>query len=69
MLSAMECVYQEFKEKYKITNALINKFTGPKEFKISIQRIEKNIDIYCKRRKLLICVKNTVSIIFRVLGT
>ena len=46
MLSAMECVYQEFKEKYKITNALINKFTGPKEFKISIQCIEKNIDIY-----------------------
>ena len=35
MSSAIECVFQEFKDQCNIEHALINKFVGPKEFKIS----------------------------------
>ena len=52
MLSAIECVSEEFKEKCKIKNVLINKFTGPKESKISVQCLEKNMDLHHKRRRL-----------------
>lgn len=40
--SSIECVYEEFKEKWNIEHALINKFAVPKEFKISIQCIKKH---------------------------
>lgn len=42
MSSAIECVYREFKENCQIEHVLINKFVGPKEFKISIQCVKKN---------------------------
>ena len=41
MSSAIECVFREFKEQCRIKNALVNKFIGPKEFKISVQCIEQ----------------------------
>ena len=49
MSSSIECVYEEFKEKCNIEHALINKFAGPKEFKISIQCIKKKTWIFIKK--------------------
>ena len=46
MSSAIECVFREFKEQCQIKNALLNKFIEPKEFKIFVQCIEQNMDIY-----------------------
>ena len=40
MSSAIECVFREFKGECLIENALISKFVGPKEFKISVQCLE-----------------------------
>ena len=51
-MSAIECVFKEYKENCKIKGAMINDFCGPKEFKISIQCLGQNMDIYYKRRRL-----------------
>ena len=52
MLSAIECVFREFKDECRIENALVNKFVGPKELKISVQCIEQKMDLYYERRRL-----------------
>ena len=52
MSSAIECVFREFKDECRIENALVNKFVGPKEFKISVQYIEQKMDLYHERRRL-----------------
>ena len=52
MLSAIECVFRKFKDECLIKNVLLNKFVGPKEFKISVQCLERKMDIYHKRRRL-----------------
>ena len=44
MSSAIECVFREFKDECQIENALVNKFVGSKEFKISVQCIEQKMD-------------------------
>ena len=69
MSLAIECIFREFKEQCRIENALINKFIGPKKFKISIQCIEKNMDIYHERRRPFNLCLNTISITYHVLGT
>ena len=65
MSSSIECVYEEFKEKCNIEHALINKFAGPKEFKISIQCIKKkNMDFYKEKLRLYnLCKKHSTHYI------
>ena len=41
MLSAIECIFREFKDQCRTQHALINKFVGQKEFKISVQCLEQ----------------------------
>ena len=66
MSSAIECVFREFKEQCRIKNALVNKFIGPKEFKISVQCIEQDMDIYHERIRLFdLCKKHGVHYISR----
>ena len=45
-------------------NALINKFVGPKEFKISVQCLGRKMDIYHERRRLFdLCKKHDIHYI------
>ena len=63
-MSAIECVFKEYKENCKIKGAIINNFCGPKEFKIFIQCLEQNMDIYHEIRRLLeLCKKHGIHYI------
>ena len=60
-MSEIECVFKEYKENCKIKGAIINNFRRPKEFKISIQCLEQNMDIYHERRRLFeLCKKHGI---------
>ena len=64
MSSVIECVSREFKEKCNTKNAPISKFTGLKKFKISVQCIKKNMNIYEERKKLFdLCKKHGIQYI------
>ena len=64
MSSAIECVFREFKDECRIENALVNKFVGPKEFKISVRCIEQKMDLYHDRRRLFeLCKKHGIHYI------
>ena len=52
MSTAIDCVYRDFKEKYKIEGALIDKFESIKEFKISIKCDAQNIDLDSETQRL-----------------
>ena len=64
MSSTIECVFRELKDQCLIENALINKFVGPKEFKISVQCLGRKMDIYHERRRLFdLCKKHDIHYI------
>ena len=61
-MSAIDCVYQEYKETCKIEKAFVYKIFEPKNFKMCAQCISTKININHEKRKLLdICSKHGIN--------
>ena len=51
-MSSIDGVFHEFKEKYEIERCIITKYKSPKDFKIGMYCLEKDMDMYKERRRL-----------------
>lgn len=55
--------FSRIQRKFHIKHALVKKLVGPKEFKISVQCLEQNMDIYHERKRLFEQKKHSIHYI------
>ena len=61
-MSSFDAAYIEFFQESRIEHAIFNIYKGPKDYKITIYCLKKNIDINREKRRLVSVKKTRYSL-------